>query len=377
MAGGVVAKKRRAKKQTASSKGHRIGKVRVYQEKGREGFWIRWTDPKTGQHKLKVGTEAEADALAMKTHEGLQARKAGLMVADDPHMDLRDLLSDYSRWKSRHGISKREVCAIENEITRAFDVMDLTEFQDVDRRTVERFIDHLQDRGLAARTQNKYLDKLKGLFKWAEIEGRVSSSPVRGLKPRKGDAKRVRQVFSSEQMAAILKGAKDGPPWQLLAIMLGYYAAMRLREVKGLQWGRVLWDSHKIHLRACDQKGKRKSWIPICPILFRMLETAKQQAGDVDEGELVLPGMPKDPSRYQRALLGRLGIPYKNSLGEVGDFHAYRHTCLTDMANSGMPLVSVKDFARHKKPETTMGYVRENDKGMMDAAMSLPEHDVG
>lgn len=286
--------------------------------------------------------------------------------------ELHDLLDAFIRAKGRQYVSDKQISAVERECRRIIDYIPATSPQEVDKEDVELFLDHLGETGRSARTQNKYLTSIKGLFRWAEIEDKVERNPLRGLRPRKGPQVRVRQVFNADQMRRIAASALNGPRWQPLAIALGYYAGMRLREVKGLQWGRVLFDQDLIELRPQDQKGKKHSFIPMRQELKAMLESAHTEAEDTTPDAIVLPDMPASPSFHHRTMIKRAGIAYVDSMGRVADFHALRHTCLDTMGRSGIPLAYIQDFARHAKPETTRLYVRVNQDGMRQASSCLP-----
>lgn len=286
--------------------------------------------------------------------------------------DLQDLLTDFIRAKRRQYISEKQLKALECECRKIIDWLDCT-IAEVDREKIELFLDGLADNGRCARTQNKYLTSIKGLFRWADLEDRIDKNPLLAIRPRKGPKVRVRQVFNAEQMVRIAKAAESGPEWQALAVALGYYAGMRLREVKGLQWGRVDLERGMIELRPQDQKGKKHSYIPMADRLREMLAGAKEKAADISADALVLPSIPEIPSLHHRAMLERAGIPYVDKMGRVADFHALRHTCLNMMGEAGIALAWIQDFARHAKPETTRIYVRVNEDGMRKAAACLPK----
>lgn len=287
--------------------------------------------------------------------------------------DLDILLTDFIKSKRRHGISKKQISACERECRKVLDWLKVDRLEDVDKEEIELFLDDLGEKGRSARTQNKYLTSIKGLFRWAELEDRIEKSPARGLRPRHGPKVRVRQVFTAEQMKRIAEAAQAGPEWQPLAVALGYYAGMRLREVKGLQWGRVQFDHKRIELRPQDQKGKKQSYIPMADRLHEMMQAAYAEAQDTSPDALVLPGMPSIPSVHHKAMVKRAGIQYVDKMGRVADFHALRHTCLNMMGEAGIALAWIQDFARHAKPETTRIYVRINEDGMRKAAGCLPE----
>lgn len=353
----------------------RHGRVRLYQERGRGGLWLRWTEGHS-QKKRKVATKAsgpeleEARRNALRLDDRLERVAVGIEVGNDPQLDLSKLLDDFCRWKKGRYVMPAEIESIRRCVQGIFDWSGWTRLDQVTRRGVERYLDHLRDDlKRSARTQDKHQSCLKSLFRWADDEGRIATSPLKGLRKRTGPETRVRQIFGERALPpAIMRQAKNGPPWQPTAVALGYYGALRLREVRELPWARVLFKTKEIELRPEDQKNKRHSFVAMSPELVEVLRIHKARHPErANEASVVCMGMPLDPSREHRAMLARAGIPYRDAQNRVGDFHALRHSRLTHLARDGMSLAELQDFARHSDPKITRKYVRENQAGVRRA----------
>jgi len=48
-------------------------------------------------------------------------------------------------------------------------------------------------------------------------------------------------------------------------------------------------------------------------------------------------------------------IPYQDEAGQVADFHALRHTFITNVVKSGATVKESQILARHSKAELTLG----------------------
>ncbi len=59
-------------------------------------------------------------------------------------------------------------------------------------------------------------------------------------------------------------------------------------------------------------------------------------------------------ARMMKADLKAAGIPYKDSRGRVADFHALRHTFITNLTRSGVHPKTAQTLARHSTMELTM-----------------------
>ena len=70
-----------------------------------------------------------------------------------------------------------------------------------------------------------------------------------------------------------------------------------------------------------------------------------------------------------RADLAVAGIPFRDSAGRVVDFHALRHTYITNVVRSGASVKVCQELARHSDPKLTLGiythlHVSDKTKGL-------------
>jgi len=89
----------------------------------------------------------------------------------------------------------------------------------------------------------------------------------------------------------------------------------------------------------------------------------------------VFPNMPivTDVAYMLRFDLKAAGVEYQTDSGRV-DFHALRGTCLSWLANAGVPVKTLQDFARHSDVRLTMNlYARTMQGKLAEAAEYLPD----
>lgn len=255
---------------------------------------------------------------------------------------------------------------------RAFVGMHVTTLADLDADSADAYLDTLgdpDDGNLAPSTVDKHRVKLKALSRWSHRKGWLPRDVFAELASRKGLPRRIRQVFTEDQLRRFFSAADAGPEWQGLTVRLAYYQGLRGREVTGLRWGDIDFERVRVILAADRQKAKKHSIIPLMPHVCALLQ-ARRAAFEAEGtatgvADLVFPGIPPSTnarfSRHHKKAVEAAGIVYMDRLKHVADFHALRHTCLTDMGNAGTPLHVLQDFARHSSPETTKAYVRVND----------------
>ncbi len=68
------------------------------------------------------------------------------------------------------------------------------------------------------------------------------------------------------------------------------------------------------------------------------------------------------------------GIPYIDADGRVGDFHAFRHTCATNLIKNGVALAMAQRILRHHDPKLTSNIYTHMSLGDMAAELAkLPD----
>ena len=92
-----------------------------------------------------------------------------------------------------------------------------------------------------------------------------------------------------------------------------------------------------------------------------------------EENGRVFPHMPEGKgAKMVRDHLEAAGIPYKTSSGKA-DFHALRHTFLTNLANSGVHPKTAQALARHSTITLTMDrYTHVDSRQRSEAVAKLP-----
>jgi len=70
-------------------------------------------------------------------------------------------------------------------------------------------------------------------------------------------------------------------------------------------------------------------------------------------------------------------LMYKSAIGEYADFHAFRHTFVTNLTRSGANIKVVQSLARHSTPSLTLGtYSHANHDETSKAIQALPSLDL-
>lgn len=231
--------------------------------------------------------------------------------------------------------------------------------------TIEEWIAWNTERGLGEITMNGYWRSVRTFFlDRAETSG--ASNPFAGQRPPKARTP-APKARSGQDCAAILYAAKNYP-WKtdfqrdlavaVLATML--YAGLRKSEVFHLADGMnpdVDLDLGTIRIvRGKGRYGGKDRTAFLAPELNRILRAyvvARNRAGLRGLTFFVSPfkGRPLSEGTLRdivRKVSRASGIPFSP--------HVLRHSFVTQLIRSGVPLAIVRDLAGHASIETTLGY---------------------
>jgi site-specific recombinase XerD len=248
----------------------------------------------------------------------------------------------------------------------------------VDRRTVRRYLAQLGTRRRASRTVARTLSSLRRWFGWLRRQGAVAGDPTAGLSAPKGEA-RLPRVLRADELHQLL----DEPP----ALTSQDPPAVRARDdaVLELLYGSGLRVSEAAGLRIADLdlpervvtvwgKGSKQRRVPLSPpaaaALSRWLagpraELVAAATGPLDPADVLFVnrrGKPITPRDIRRILDRRAPSPTHP--------HALRHTFATHLLDGGADLRAVQELLGHTDLATTQLYThvsRERLRRVVDA----------
>jgi integrase len=167
--------------------------------------------------------------------------------------------------------------------------------------------------------------------------------------------------------------------WLRPIITVSLHQALGLGEVAGLQWEDVDFAAGKLHVRRSLgrdgtlglPKGGRAASIELTPATREALLELRQDSdgtGFVFVNSLGGQRQMRDIQRAFTTARDRAALPVTDD-GAVC-FHSLRHTGISRLANHpAIPLVHVRDFARHTDLAVTQGYVHRIESETVTVAI--------
>lgn len=164
-------------------------------------------------------------------------------------------------------------------------------------------------------------------------------NPWKAATPDNDGSSIRKEMFTEEEVARILKRAKEvGHDWHL-ACMLALYTGMRYGNVVTMQIEDIDFDKWLftgIHLKT-RHSSKAEIFIPVASALRPLLLPLKGKVG------FLLPELGVKYACANGGTQHRLEVPFSSILKDVGiegkqyGFHSFRHTANSRMAEAGVP----------------------------------------
>ncbi len=236
-----------------------------------------------------------------------------------------------------------------------------------------------------SRTINHYLQALSSFATWLMKQKLLIHNPFACI-PRRNpqlDVRRKRRALSSRDIRLLIKTAYAshrivqgyaGATRGLLYTMAAF-TGLRRRELASLTPHSFNLDSKPptLTVEATASKHRKPDQLPLHESLIPIIRLAIEGLGS---GETLFLGLARKKT-YSMIVsdLKEAEIDYQTQDG-YADFHCLRHTYITNLATSGIPLVVVKELARHSDIRMTMKYTHVGLEDQDKAVNQLPKLDL-
>jgi integrase len=316
----------------------------------------------------KAATEQRASELE-RTAEHV---RSGYKPREFEHLvrPLLDQLADLKSDMLAKGITQKQAQLVYNRAERVIDGCGFKFWSDIEATKIQRFLADLRKknpirkRGISVQTSNWYLQAMKTFCRWLVDESRAHSNPLSHLKRLnvRTDLRHERRALTAEECHRLLTATSKGRTLhgcsgneRALLYRTALESGLRASELKTLRVRKCNVDSKPPVLVVDAAYSKHRSE-DIQPIPQSLAESLRTYIADRSPDELLFKHMPEIQklARVLKSDLKSASIPYADEQGRVADFHALRHTFISNLAQSGVHPKTAMDLARHRDINLTM-----------------------
>jgi len=267
--------------------------------------------------------------------------------------------------------------------------------------------------GLSVQTLNHYLSATKSFFNWMVRDGRMLVNPLTHLSRQnvEADIRRERRVLFADELAVLVQETARSPdvfrgldgPARAILYVTASFTGLRASELASLTRASFDFESVPpiVSVEAGYSKRRRHDVLPLHPDLLLRLNAwlacrdvavaqfvgtdttplwpgtwpekgAKMLRADLGQARSEWLGQAKDDGRERQGHGKSEFLIYSTAEG-VADFHALRHTFITQLARSGVHPKDEQQLARHSTITLTMDrYSHVTLREMAGAVDTLP-----
>lgn len=258
-----------------------------------------------------------------------------------------------ARWEQQ--TRERIHASLETDILKTMGARPLASIKPLE---VMNAVKAIEARG-AGEQAGRVLQRVKAIFRWAVIHGRLDSNPMLDLMPAeilKPREVKHRAALDAKDLPAFLAqlDVYDGDPHTVHALRLLMLTATRPGEVRGARWDEVDMDAAMWTIPAERMKMRQEHRIPLSSQALELLQSMQALSGG---RELVFPSpfypsKPLSENTFNSAM-ARMG--YKN----LATAHGFRALFSTVANETGWrPDVIERQLAHKERNEVRAAYHR-------------------
>jgi integrase len=236
---------------------------------------------------------------------------------------------------------------------------------DLSASRVQKFLADLRADGLSIQTSNHYLRAIKQFSRWLLRDCRAGEDPLAFISMLNvaTDRRHDRRPLTETEFTALIAATTTGKTMSRLTgqdramlYRVAAYTGLRASELASLtpESFRLADTPPTVTVLAAYSKHRRQDVLPLHPSL---VESLRPWLAGKKPGSPVWPGTWARGKRAGKTLQRDLkvaGIPYIDDQGLYADFHALRHTFITNMIKSGINPKTAQSLARHSTIDLTM-----------------------
>ena len=340
------------------------GLMLEYRPSGMGTWYFRAKDERGKMKMIRLGLFAEMDVLEAKARAyELQkfVEQGGVLKDMDAHTAKRMTFGAFIEkhylphaqarkrsWKTEVGILRRHILPVFSD----------SRLEAITRFALTRWLEELQEKGLAPATCNRTLFLLKYAFNCARRWGFIAESPARDVQalPEKEFRERYLSEDEARRLMDVLAAEKDQQAANVVRLLL--FTGARKSEILAARWENV--DVERRILTVPLSKSGKARHIPLSDAALHILEAMPRTS------EWLFPSR-KNASHIKTIYDAWNRERLYAGLQDVR-LHDLRHSFASFLVNSGCSLYEVQKILGHQNPKVTTRYAHLAQDSLLKAA---------
>ncbi len=331
----------------------------------------------------KTAAQQMLNALVRKAELG----KVGIVDPFGEHRKrpLTAHLDDFQRGLASKGNTADHAVKTATRVRAVLDGCGFVFMADLSPSTMLEWLAEQRAKGaIGIQTSNYYLRSVKQFARWLVKDRRMGDNPMTHLTGQNAgtDVRHARRALAVDELQSILAAAlasgavfrdltgRDRHFLYLTAMATGFRVSeLAIPTPESFD---LVGDMPTVTVKAAYTKNRR---LAVQPLPVDVAEALRTFLADKPAGKPVWPGTwTEKAAKMLRIDLEAAGVPYVTegpSGPEYADFHALRHSFITNVVNSGVNVKLAQTLARHSTVTLTLG--RYTHVGLHDGAAAV-EH---
>ncbi|WDS35726.1 tyrosine recombinase XerC [Pseudoxanthomonas sp.] len=207
--------------------------------------------------------------------------------------------------------------------------------------------------GLAPKSLQRRLSACRSFYNWLLKHGRISASPVAGLRAPKAPRK-LPQVLDADEAVQLVEVPTDAPLGlrDRALLELFYSSGLRLSELCGLRWGDLDLADGVVTVLG---KGRKQRLVPVGSHAKKALIEWREEKPAADTAQ-VFPGRGGGPISQRAVQLRIKALAQRQGLFKHVHPHMLRHSFASHILESSGDLRGVQELLGHADIATTQIY---------------------
>jgi integrase len=356
-----------------------------------EKWWMKFRDGR-GMICRRPGFTDKTATLrwAVQLEREAQLEQAGQHDPFKKHRrrPLLEHLADFEQSLRAKNDTDEHVAVIQARIKRVLSKCEFALLSDLSASALANCLSALRQEGMSVQTSNHYLRAIKQFARWMVQDRRMAENPLAHLATLnvEVDRRRRRRALTTNEFDRLVAAAQNGPPVMRLSgpdrailYIIAGYTGYRRGEIGSITATSFDFDADPptLTVEAGHSKRRRTDVIPLRPDfaerIWHWIDGRQTGAGQ--------PLFHVDMRRTAdmiKADLKRAEIPYVDEHGRYADFHALRHTFVSNLGKAGVPPKVAQSLARHSDINLTMNvYSHLELEEQLQAVKNLPPLPTG